>query len=210
MLQLFTINLSRHPHIVFREPDTEKEKKNNQRVYRWRKKEPPQTNKLPSENVFIPVPWNIDISTPAKYFKQFWDDNITEMVVKKINLCSVEKSGASINTNKDEIGKFLGIQMLMSIVKMPRYGMYWSQETCYEPISTTLSLKWYKKSASFYMLLITRRKTKKKIKVISALKWGLYFKLLETIALRLNLKKANQSTSRSYEQRQKKWRSKKV
>ena len=33
----------------------------------------------------------------------------------------------------------------MSIVKMPRYDMYWSQEIQYEPISSTLSLKWYKK-----------------------------------------------------------------
>ena len=132
------------------------------------------------------------------------------MVVKQTNFCSVEKSGASINTNKDKIEKFLSIQMLMSIVKMPRYGMYWSQETCYEPISSTLSLKWYKKYANFYMLLITRRKMKRKIKMTSALKWGLYFKLLETIALRLNLKKANQLKSKSYMQRQKKWRSKKV
>ena len=33
----------------------------------------------------------------------------------------------------------------MSIVKMPRYDMYWSQEIQYEPISSTLSLKQYKK-----------------------------------------------------------------
>lgn len=65
--------------------------------------------------------------------------------VKQITLYSVGKSGASINTNKDEIERFCGIQMLMSIVKMPRYDMYWSQEIQYEPISSTLSLKQYKK-----------------------------------------------------------------
>ena len=40
------------------------------------------------------------------------------MIVKQTNLYSVEKSGASINTNKNEIEIFLGIQMLMPIVKM--------------------------------------------------------------------------------------------
>ena len=40
------------------------------------------------------------------------------MIVKQTNLYSVEKSGPSINTNKNEIEIFLGIQMLMSIVKM--------------------------------------------------------------------------------------------
>ena len=49
------------------------------------------------------------------------------------------------------------------------------------------------------MLLITRRKKKKKIKVISALRYS----LLETTALRLKLKKTNQSTSKSYLQRPK-------
>ena len=53
------------------------------------------------------------------------------MIVKQIALYSVEKSGASINTNKNEIERFRDIPILMSIVKMPRYDMCWSQETQY-------------------------------------------------------------------------------
>ena len=53
------------------------------------------------------------------------------MIVKQITLYSVEKSGASISTNKNEIETFRGIPILMSIVKMRRYDMYWSQETQY-------------------------------------------------------------------------------
>ena len=123
-LQLFTITLSRHLLIVFRKPDTENKKKKNQRVYRWGKKESPKTNRLPTETVFIPVPGDIDIWTPVKYFKQFWDDNITEMIIKQTNLYSVENSGATINTNKDKTEKFLGIQMLMSMVKMLKCYMH--------------------------------------------------------------------------------------
>lgn len=54
-------------------------------------------------------------------------------------------SGVSINTSKDEIEKLLAVQMLMSIVKMPRYEMYWSEQTRYEPVASTLTLKRYKK-----------------------------------------------------------------
>ena len=50
------------------------------------------------------------------------------MIVTQTNLYIVEKSKANTDTNKDEIEKFLDIQMLMSIMKMPRYDMYWSQE----------------------------------------------------------------------------------
>ena len=66
------------------------------------------------------------------------------MIVKQITLYSVEKSGASINTNKSEIERFRDIPILMSIVKMPRYDMYWSQETQYYPVSSASSLKRYK------------------------------------------------------------------
>ena len=46
------------------------------------------------------------------------------MIVKQTNLYNLERLGASINTNKDEIEKFLGIQMLMLIVKMPTHDKY--------------------------------------------------------------------------------------
>ena len=46
------------------------------------------------------------------------------MIVKQTNLHNLERSSASINTKKDEIEKFLGIQMLMLIVKMPTRDKY--------------------------------------------------------------------------------------
>ena len=55
----------------------------------------------------------------------------------------------NIKTNKDEIEKLLAVQMLMSIVKMPRYKMYWSEATRHEPVSSTLTLKRYKKLREF-------------------------------------------------------------
>ena len=39
--------------------------------------------------------------------------------------------------------------MLMSIVRMPRYELYWSEEILYEPVSSTLSLERNKKLRQF-------------------------------------------------------------
>ena len=51
------------------------------------------------------------------------------MLVKQTNLYSVKKSGVNINTNKDEIENPFGVQMVMLVVKIPRYEMYWSEAT---------------------------------------------------------------------------------
>ena len=80
-----------------------------------------------------------------KYFKQFWDDEITNMLVRQTNLYSIEKSRVNINTNKDEIENLLAVQMFMSILKMPRCEMYWSEVTRYELPGSTLTLKSTKK-----------------------------------------------------------------
>ena len=93
------------------------------RTYRWREKHhlacPIQVN----ENSFSLVPDDIARWTSFNYFKQFWDDEITNMLVKQTNLYRVEKSGMNINTDKDGIEKLLAVQMVMSIVKMQRYKM---------------------------------------------------------------------------------------
>ena len=54
--------------------------------------------------------------------------------------------------------------MLMSAVKMPRYDMYWSQETRFEPITSTLSLKRYKKTPEFLHVVDNSEKEKEENK----------------------------------------------
>ena len=38
----------------------------------------------------------------------------------------MQKTGKSINTTKDEMDQFIGIQVKMCIVKMPRHQNYWA------------------------------------------------------------------------------------
>ena len=64
------------------------------------------------------------------YFRKFLSHDITERLVDQTNLYSVEKTGESIRTTKEEMEKFIEVRMLMSIVKLPKYEMYWSLETC--------------------------------------------------------------------------------
>ena len=87
-----------------------------------------------------------------------------DMVVTQTNLYSVQKSGSSINTTKEEIEQFIGIQMLMSIVKLPQYEMYWSTETSYEPIASTLSPKRYKKLRQYLHVVDNNEREKEENK----------------------------------------------
>lgn len=93
-----------------------------------------------------PYPCNVILSdppispyTPLQYFKQVFDTNIIQNIVYQINLYSVQKNGTSINTNTNEIEMFLGIHMVMSIVKMPTMRMYWANNSKYPAISDAMA-----------------------------------------------------------------------
>ena len=108
--------------------------KETKRVYRWRKKELPVSNLLEIDP-FSQPPENVYKWTPLTYFRKFWSDDITERLVVQTNLYIVEKTGESIKTTKEEMERFIRVQMLMSIVKLPRYEMYWSLETRVEQVT---------------------------------------------------------------------------
>ena len=57
--------------------------------------------------------------TPLGYFKLFWPDDLTNLVVEQTNVYSTQMTGCSINTNIDEMEQFLGMHMKMGIVYMP-------------------------------------------------------------------------------------------
>ena len=48
------------------------------------------------------------------------------LVVENTNLYSVQKTRKNVNTNKEEIKTFIGIKMLMGLIKLPQYFDYWS------------------------------------------------------------------------------------
>ena len=117
------------------EKRTEEKKKNGRtkqpvqlHVYHWRKAEPPQVDKNFYGNDYSLPPENVDQLTPIDYFEMFWKEDLIELTSEQTNLYSVQQSGKRINTTPKEIEQLIGVQMQMSIVKLPRYDMYWASE----------------------------------------------------------------------------------
>ncbi|CAB3977807.1 Hypothetical predicted protein [Paramuricea clavata] len=117
-------------------------------VFKWKKKEPEAIDVSFSGAEFT-LPDNVHELSPFSYFKMFWDDTITQNIVEQTNLYSVQQTGSSISTTKDEIEKLIGLQMKMGIVKMPNYELYWEKELRYEPIASVMPSKRYKKLRQF-------------------------------------------------------------
>ena len=56
----------------------------------------------------------------------------------------MQKNCAAVSTSKGEIEQFIGMQMLMSVVQLPKYEMYWANETRYAPIADVMGRNRYK------------------------------------------------------------------
>ena len=119
------------------------------RVFRWKKNTTPKPVEDPgTQDDNFSLPPAIPMS-PMEYFSLFWDDTVMDTLVYQTNLYSVQQTGASINLTKDELEEFLGIQMRMSVVKMPSYELYWAAGTSYDPIASVMSRNTYKKVHTF-------------------------------------------------------------
>ena len=86
-------------------------------TYRWRKADVPKQDENFS-GTFSDRP--SELLTPIPYFFLFID-----VVVEHTNLYSVQQTLKSVDTNADEMKAFIGMQMIMSIVKMPSIRHYW-------------------------------------------------------------------------------------
>ena len=69
--------------------------------------------------------------------------------MEETNLYSVQQTGKSIATTKNEIEQFIGIQIRMSIVRMTVYRHYWASNTRYAPIADVMSLQRYENLRRF-------------------------------------------------------------
>ena len=120
------------------------ETQRNKKVFRWRKKDV-----SPSDESFIQEKDEIEeIESPLEYFRQFWPDDINELVAQQTNLYSTQKSGSSMNTTKPEMERFIGMHLKMGLIQLPSYKLYWSQKMRYPTIADQMPLKRYEKLRS--------------------------------------------------------------
>ena len=61
----------------------------------------------------------------------------------------MQKSGTSVNVNKDEMEKYLGVLLMMGIFKLTQYRMYWPSNL-WSSISTALSVDRFDKIKQFF------------------------------------------------------------
>lgn len=84
-----------------------------------------------------------NLKTPLQYFKIFFSDDIIDLIANQTNLYSTQQFGKCVDTNRDEIETYLGIELMMGVVNMSSYIDYWSQETRFAPIADIMPLKRY-------------------------------------------------------------------
>ena len=85
-----------------------KTKGEEEHKFRWRKRDVTTT----PDKVFQPEVANIkETKTPIEYFRQFWTDDIIDLVVQQTNLYSRQKTGFSINTTKEETEQLMGMHL---------------------------------------------------------------------------------------------------
>ncbi|XP_063634975.1 piggyBac transposable element-derived protein 3-like [Cydia splendana] len=86
---------------------------------------------------------NVRLETALNYLYLFLTPDIIEDIVHNTNLYSVQQTGKSIQFSNGELKKFLGIEILMGIIKMPAYTDYWARKTRYPLIADEMPLKRY-------------------------------------------------------------------
>lgn len=95
--------------------------KGNQFLH-WRKRETVQYNTTYKGEPFPPPP-EPDM-TPFQYFQQMVDDQLINHIVEQTNLYLVQSTGTSIAVDHNEMEQYIGLLVMMSIIKLPQIRMY--------------------------------------------------------------------------------------
>ena len=81
-----------------------------------------------------------------------FDSSLYKKIADEINLYSVQTTGKSVNTSKEEIEQFIGILVQMGVMKYPQYQyrMYWSPETRLPLIANVMPLQRFENLKRFF------------------------------------------------------------
>ncbi|KAJ0000608.1 hypothetical protein NQD34_012450 [Periophthalmus magnuspinnatus] len=109
--------------------------------FSWRQRKPPAADIDSSFQgpAFSPPPE--EIPSPKWYFDQFMDKSVFEHISHQSNLYAVMKNGPELKTTPSEMEQFIGLHILMTVVRMPSYRLYWQTATRYDPVATVMGRK---------------------------------------------------------------------
>lgn len=92
------------------------------------------------------------ILSPLQYFKIFIDDDIINNFVYQTNLYATQETGKGVDVTHSEMEQFLSIQMFMSIIKMPKYRMFWSEKSRFSTVANTMARNHFDKLRTYFHL----------------------------------------------------------
>lgn len=116
-------------------------------TYHWREVDPAAYN-----NNFQGVLSNPpnEAPTPLHYFYEFFNDETLKIVVDYTNIYSVQMSGFSINTNKEEITTFIRTHIMVGIIQLPNYRAYWSKNARISQIADRIPVNRFEKPRQYF------------------------------------------------------------
>ncbi|CAK1599832.1 unnamed protein product [Parnassius mnemosyne] len=82
-----------------------------------------------------------ETKSPLEYFKQFFSEDIFELIVRESNLYHMQIKGTPMNMTLDEAKDFIAINIIMGVVRLPAYTDYWSKALRYSKIADIMTLK---------------------------------------------------------------------
>ena len=105
-------------------------------AYRWQERDVLQGNQQFTGELSPPP---IQKKTLLEYFTMFFPESLLHMIVDNTNLYSVQKNTKSVKTSVEEIKTYIGMQILMGVIKLPSYCNYWSVALRYPAIADVMS-----------------------------------------------------------------------
>lgn len=81
-----------------------------------------------------------ELSTPYQFFKYFFDDTLLMKIAEESNLYTVQKNPAKPSKiESDDIKKFIGVLIYMSVIHLPSARYYWSRNIGIPQIKESMS-----------------------------------------------------------------------
>lgn len=74
------------------------------------------------------LPYAVGIREPIQYFRDFFDDDLMDLIVHQSNLFYFQRRDRPLNLDRNELEQFLGTLVYMSVIHLPRPRLYWSSE----------------------------------------------------------------------------------
>ncbi|XP_048048348.1 piggyBac transposable element-derived protein 3-like [Megalobrama amblycephala] len=109
------------------------------RLPRWRTPHNAHFNACPEWQDLLPK--SDDIMSPLQYFKQFFSEDILEVIVEQSNLYAIQcDANKPLNLTIKELEQFLGIVVYMSLFGLPGTRMFWNKACRVSQVADTMTL----------------------------------------------------------------------